>query len=70
MLSYLVGCDPTAAQWDELSALMMKKKHVVVFDSAYQVHNASISLTNRGNIKLTTICLLNYIHIAHVFMHI
>ena len=31
------GCDPTHAQWNELSTLMMQKKHVVIFDSAYQV---------------------------------
>lgn len=31
------GCDPNKAQWDELSALMLEKKHVVFFDSAYQV---------------------------------
>ena len=35
----MIGCDPTSAQWDELSAVMMQKKHVVIFDSAYQVHN-------------------------------
>ena len=37
----LTGCDPTSAQWDELSAAMMKKNHVVVFDSAYQVSDNS-----------------------------
>ncbi|RYY70707.1 aminotransferase class I/II-fold pyridoxal phosphate-dependent enzyme [archaeon] len=31
------GCDPSHSQWDELSGLMKKKKHVVFFDSAYQV---------------------------------
>ena len=31
------GCDPTHAQWDMISAIMMQKKHVVIFDSAYQV---------------------------------
>ncbi|RYY71744.1 aminotransferase class I/II-fold pyridoxal phosphate-dependent enzyme [archaeon] len=31
------GCDPSHSQWDELSGLMKKKKHVVFFDCAYQV---------------------------------
>lgn len=31
------GCDPTRAQWDQLSAIMKSKKHLVFFDSAYQV---------------------------------
>lgn len=31
------GCDPTRAQWDELSQLIMEKKHLVFFDCAYQV---------------------------------
>jgi aspartate/methionine/tyrosine aminotransferase len=30
------GCDPNKSQWDELSALMLQKKHIVFFDSAYQ----------------------------------
>jgi len=30
------GCDPTKSQWDELSALMLKKNHLVFFDCAYQ----------------------------------
>ncbi|KAJ1443499.1 aspartate aminotransferase [Ochromonadaceae sp. CCMP2298] len=30
------GCDPTPAQWDELSILMKQKKHIVFFDCAYQ----------------------------------
>lgn len=30
------GCDPTPAQWDELSRLMLEKQHVVFFDCAYQ----------------------------------
>lgn len=31
------GCDPSRAQWDELSQLMLKKNHIVFFDNAYQV---------------------------------
>ena len=31
------GCDPTHDQWDAMSTLMMQKKHVIIFDSAYQV---------------------------------
>ena len=54
MLSYLVGCDPTAAQWDELSALVMKKKHVVVFDSAYQVNNTPKYPQNGRNYQMTS----------------
>lgn len=30
------GCDPTHAQWDELSQLFQQKKHMIFFDSAYQ----------------------------------
>ena len=30
------GCDPSRAQWDELSALMKSKNHIVFFDCAYQ----------------------------------
>lgn len=30
------GCDPTQAEWKELSALMLKKKLVPLFDFAYQ----------------------------------
>lgn len=30
------GCDPTDAQWKELSALMLKRKLVPIFDFAYQ----------------------------------
>lgn len=30
------GCDPTRAQWDELSTLMLQKQHIVFFDCAYQ----------------------------------
>ena len=30
------GMDPTRPQWDELSALMLKKRHLPFFDSAYQ----------------------------------
>lgn len=30
------GCDPTKAQWDELSAVFKAKKHIVFFDCAYQ----------------------------------
>jgi aspartate aminotransferase len=30
------GCDPTTAQWDQLSQLMLEKQHVVFFDCAYQ----------------------------------
>ena len=32
------GCDPTRAQWDQLSTIMKSKKHLVFFDSAYQVY--------------------------------
>jgi aspartate aminotransferase, mitochondrial len=34
------GCDPTAAQWDELSALFKQKGHMLFFDNAYQVCNS------------------------------
>lgn len=34
------GCDPTQAQWDELSKIMLEKQHLVLFDCAYQVKNA------------------------------
>ena len=30
------GCDPSKAQWGELSAAMKAQEHVVFFDSAYQ----------------------------------
>jgi len=30
------GCDPSHEQWEELSDLILQKKHVVFFDSAYQ----------------------------------
>jgi len=30
------GCDPTPAQWDELSTLMKQKQHIAFFDCAYQ----------------------------------
>ena len=30
------GCDPTPAQWDELSKAMKEKQHIVFFDCAYQ----------------------------------
>lgn len=30
------GCDPSQDQWDELSALMKAKNHIVFFDCAYQ----------------------------------
>lgn len=30
------GVDPTPEQWDEISALMAKKKHLTFFDCAYQ----------------------------------
>ena len=30
------GCDPTRAQWDELSKVMLEKQHLVFFDCAYQ----------------------------------
>lgn len=30
------GCDPTRAQWDELSAIVKEKEHLVFFDCAYQ----------------------------------
>ena len=30
------GVDPTAAQWAELSQQLLRKRHVVFFDSAYQ----------------------------------
>ena len=30
------GCDPTTAQWDELSRLITEKQHFVLFDCAYQ----------------------------------
>ena len=33
----MTGCDPTKDEWNELSATMLAKKHVVFFDSAYQV---------------------------------
>eukprot|EP00597_Dinobryon_sp_UTEXLB2267_P005035 CAMPEP_0170067586 /NCGR_PEP_ID=MMETSP0019_2-20121128/6872_1 /TAXON_ID=98059 /ORGANISM="Dinobryon sp., Strain UTEXLB2267" /LENGTH=405 /DNA_ID=CAMNT_0010275001 /DNA_START=46 /DNA_END=1263 /DNA_ORIENTATION=- len=30
------GCDPTREQWDELSAIMKAKRHMIFFDLAYQ----------------------------------
>lgn len=33
---YALGFDPSRAQWDELSALMKSKDHIVFFDNAYQ----------------------------------
>ena len=33
----MTGCDPTKEEWNELSATMLAKRHVVFFDSAYQV---------------------------------
>ena len=34
---YLVpGCDPSKAQWDQLSQAFLSKNHIVFFDSAYQ----------------------------------
>jgi aspartate aminotransferase len=30
------GCDPTNAEWDQISALMKKKNHVALMDCAYQ----------------------------------
>lgn len=30
------GCDPTKEQWKNLSNLILQKKHIVFFDSAYQ----------------------------------
>jgi aspartate aminotransferase len=30
------GCDPSQEQWKELCTLIQKKKHIVMFDSAYQ----------------------------------
>lgn len=32
----MLGCDPTKSQWDEISALMLEKQHIVFFDCAYQ----------------------------------
>ncbi len=31
------GCDPSPAQWDALSQQMLAKRHVALFDNAYQV---------------------------------
>ncbi len=30
------GCDPTTQQWQTIADAMLKKKHVVFMDSAYQ----------------------------------
>lgn len=35
------GCDPTRAQWDQLSSIFKQKQHIVFFDSAYQVTELS-----------------------------
>jgi len=45
------GCDPSRAQWDELSSLMKAKNHIVFFDCAYQGFASGDSETDAYSIR-------------------
>jgi aspartate aminotransferase, mitochondrial len=46
------GCDPTRAQWDQLSQIMLRKQHLVLFDCAYQVCSTMLVLYNVHVLRL------------------